>query len=54
MKYLHIPYTDTVVIVTCNPVAKWKGPPKSQPKYTKEEALQPLQDLYKESLWKYR
>lgn len=54
VKYLHIPYTDTVVVVTCNPVSKWKGPPKFQPRYSKEEALQQLQDLYKESLWKYR
>ncbi|GAY54758.1 hypothetical protein CUMW_159180 [Citrus unshiu] len=54
VKYLHIPYTDTVVVVTCNPVSKWKGPLKFKPKYTKDEALQHLRDLYRESLKKYR
>lgn len=54
VKYLHIPYTDAVVVVTCNPVSKWKGPPKYKPKYTTDEALQHVRDLYKESLVKYR
>ncbi|KAF9664625.1 hypothetical protein SADUNF_Sadunf16G0037800 [Salix dunnii] len=54
VKYLHIPYTDAVVVVTCNPVSKWKGPPKYKPKYTTNEALQHVRDLYKESLEKYR
>lgn len=54
VKYLYIPYTDTVVVVTCNPVSKWKGSSKFQPKYSKEEALQQLRDLCKESLSKYR
>ncbi|CAK7342734.1 unnamed protein product [Dovyalis caffra] len=54
VKYLHIPYTDTIVVVTCNPVSKWKGPPKYKPKYTVDEALQHVRDLYKESLEKYR
>jgi L-galactono-1,4-lactone dehydrogenase len=54
VKYLHIPYTDAVVVVTCNPVSKWKGPPKYKPKYTTDEALQHVRDLYKESLEKYR
>jgi L-galactono-1,4-lactone dehydrogenase len=49
---LHIPYADAVVAVTCNPVSKWKGPPK--PKYTVYEALQHARDLYKDSLEKYR
>nr|CDL93466.2 L-galactono-1,4-lactone dehydrogenase [Lactuca sativa] len=54
VKYLYIPYTDTVVVVTCNPVSKWKGPPKFKPKYSLDEALQPVRDLYKESLQKYK
>jgi L-galactono-1,4-lactone dehydrogenase len=54
VKYLYIPYTDSVVVVTCNPVSKWKGPPKFKPKYTKEEAIQYVRDLYRESLQKYR
>ncbi|KAK9289581.1 hypothetical protein L1049_007737 [Liquidambar formosana] len=54
VKYLYIPYTDTVVVVRCNPVSKWKGPPKFQPKYSKDEAIQHVRDLYRESLNKYR
>ncbi|KAK1551958.1 hypothetical protein Q3G72_007983 [Acer saccharum] len=52
VKYLYIPYTDSVVVVTCNPVSKWKGPPKFKPKYTKDEAMQDARDLYKECLTK--
>uniref|UniRef100_A0A5B7ASZ1 Putative L-galactono-1,4-lactone dehydrogenase n=1 Tax=Davidia involucrata TaxID=16924 RepID=A0A5B7ASZ1_DAVIN len=54
VKYLYIPYTDTVVVVRCNPVSKWKGPPKFKPKYSKDEAIQHVRDLYWESLKKYR
>lgn len=54
MKYLYIPYTDTVVVVTCNPVSKWSGAPKDKPKYTREEALKHVRDLYRESIVKYR
>ncbi|KAE8098685.1 hypothetical protein FH972_016729 [Carpinus fangiana] len=54
VKYLYIPYTDTVVVVTCNPVSKWKGPPKFKPKYSQNEAIQHARDLYRESLQKYR
>ncbi|KAK1578565.1 hypothetical protein Q3G72_031270 [Acer saccharum] len=54
VKYLYIPYIDSVVVVTCNPVSKWKGPPKFKPKYTKDEAMQDARDLYKECLTKYR
>nr|AOW42610.1 L-galactono-1,4-lactone dehydrogenase [Solanum melongena] len=54
VKYLHIPYTDAVVVVTCNPISKLRGPPKHKPKYTTEEALQHVRDLYRESLKKYR
>ncbi|PKI42036.1 hypothetical protein CRG98_037489 [Punica granatum] len=54
VKYLYIPYTDTVVVVKCNPVSKWKGPPKFKPKYTADEALQHVRDLYEESLKKYQ
>ncbi|KAL4351589.1 hypothetical protein GQ457_06G024760 [Hibiscus cannabinus] len=54
VKYLYIPYTDTVVVVTCNPVSGWRGPPKFKPKYSKDEAMQDIRELYKESLKKYR
>jgi L-galactono-1,4-lactone dehydrogenase len=54
VKYLYIPYTESVVVVTCNPVSKWKGAPKFKPKYTKDQAIQNLRDLYKESLTKYK
>ncbi|CAN1173535.1 L-galactono-1,4-lactone dehydrogenase, mitochondrial [Linum perenne] len=53
VKYLYIPYTDVVVVVTCNPISKWWGPPKFTPKYTTDEAIQHVRDLYKESLEKY-
>lgn len=53
VKYLYIPYTDSVVVVRCNPVSKWKGPPKFKPQYTKDEAIQHVRDLYQESLKKY-
>ncbi|KAI3849792.1 hypothetical protein MKW98_026706 [Papaver atlanticum] len=46
LKYLWI----TVVVVTCNPVSKWRGPPK----YGKDEALQYVHDLYLELGKKYR
>nr|ACG75919.1 L-galactono-1,4-lactone dehydrogenase [Malpighia glabra] len=54
VKYLYIPYTDAVVVVTCNPVSKWRGVPKFTPKYTEDEALQHVRDLYQEPLNKYR
>ncbi|XP_054789283.1 L-galactono-1,4-lactone dehydrogenase, mitochondrial [Prosopis cineraria] len=54
VKYLYIPYTDSVVVVRCNPISKWRGPPKFKPKYTKDEAIQHVHDLYRESLKKYR
>ncbi|CAM8949037.1 unnamed protein product [Rhodiola kirilowii] len=53
VKYLYIPFTDTVVVVTCNPISKWKGVPKFKPKYTADEAIQHVRDLYKEALQKY-
>ncbi|KAF7819120.1 L-galactono-1,4-lactone dehydrogenase, mitochondrial [Senna tora] len=53
VKYLYIPYTDSVVVVRCNPVSKWRGPPKFTPKYTQDEAIQHVRNLYKESLQKY-
>ncbi|KAF3442490.1 hypothetical protein FNV43_RR16406 [Rhamnella rubrinervis] len=52
VKYLYIPYTDAVVVVKCNPVSKWKGPPKFKPKYSRDEALQDVRNLYKECLKK--
>ncbi|KAH7853764.1 hypothetical protein Vadar_006324 [Vaccinium darrowii] len=54
VKYLYIPHTDTVVVVTCNPFSKWKGPPKYKPKDSQDEAIQPLRDYYQQSLKKYR
>ncbi|KAF5750266.1 L-galactono-1 4-lactone dehydrogenase mitochondrial-like isoform X1 [Tripterygium wilfordii] len=54
VKYLYIPYTDSVVVVTCNPISKWRGPPKFKPKFTEDEALEHVRDLYRESLRKYR
>ncbi|KAE8728933.1 L-galactono-1,4-lactone dehydrogenase [Hibiscus syriacus] len=54
IKYLYIPYTDTVVVVTCNPVSRLRGPPKFKPKYSKDEAMQDIRELYKESIKKYR
>ncbi|KAJ6841945.1 uncharacterized protein M6B38_303780 [Iris pallida] len=53
VKYLWIPYTDTVVVVHCNPLSKWKNP-KFKSKYGKDEALQHVRDLYRDSLKKYR
>lgn len=52
IKYLWIPYTDTVIVVKCNPLSK-RNSPKFKPKYDKEEALQPIRDLYHYSLKKY-
>ncbi|MCL7033845.1 hypothetical protein MKW94_013839 [Papaver nudicaule] len=54
LKYLWIPYSETVVVVTCNPVSKWRGPPKFKPKYGRDEALQHVRDLYLELQKKYR
>lgn len=53
VKFLYIPYTDTVVVVTCTPLSKWKGLPKQKPKYTQEEAVQHVRDLYREMLKNY-
>ncbi|XP_078152044.1 L-galactono-1,4-lactone dehydrogenase isoform X2 [Carex rostrata] len=49
IKYLWIPYTDTVVVVKCNPLSKWKSP-KLTSKYTNDEAMQHVRNLYRESL----
>ncbi|KAL8213745.1 hypothetical protein R6Q57_003194 [Mikania cordata] len=54
VKYLYIPYTDTVVVVTCNPISKWWSPTKFKPKYSSDEALQPIRDLYHASIEKSR
>lgn len=54
VKYLYIPYTDTVVVVRCNPVSKWTGLPKFKPKFTMDEAIQHVRGLYRECLKKYR
>ncbi|KAM0951069.1 putative L-galactonolactone dehydrogenase [Dioscorea sansibarensis] len=54
VKYLWIPYTDTIVVVQCNPLSKWRSPPKFKPKYSEDEAVQHVRDLYRDSLRKYR
>ncbi|MQM02490.1 hypothetical protein Taro_035254 [Colocasia esculenta] len=54
IKYLWIPYTDTVVVVRCNPLSKWKGQPKLESKYGKNDALQHIRELCCDSLKKYR
>lgn len=54
VKYLYIPYTDTVVVVKCNPISKWKGAPKFKPKYTEDEALEHVRNLYVDSQKKYQ
>lgn len=51
VKYLYIPYTDTVVVVQCNPLPRRM--PKFKPKYSTDEALQDVRDLYRDSLKKY-
>ncbi|KAK8951461.1 hypothetical protein KSP39_PZI004169 [Platanthera zijinensis] len=53
VKYLWIPYTDTVVVVHCNPLSKSNNQ-KIIPKYEEGEAVQNLRHLYQESLKKYR
>ncbi|KAL3637185.1 hypothetical protein CASFOL_019484 [Castilleja foliolosa] len=54
IKYLYIPYTDTVVVVRCNPLSKWKGPPKHKPEFTEEEAIRHVRELHRESVRNYR
>ena len=54
VKYLWIPYTDTIVVVQSNPLSKWRSPPKFKPKYSEDEAVQHVRDLYRDSLRKYR
>lgn len=54
VKYLWIPYTDTIVVVQCNPLSNWRNPPKFKPKYSEDEAVQHVRDLYRDSLRKYR
>ncbi|KAL4204349.1 hypothetical protein AMTRI_Chr01g131680 [Amborella trichopoda] len=53
LKYLWIPYTEAVVVVQCNPLTKRKGPSQFKPKYSKDEALQHVRDLYLEMCRKY-
>lgn len=51
MRYMWIPYTDAVVVVTNNPKDKWssKGDPVPSPtQYNREEQYQPLVDLLHE------
>ncbi|XP_078442008.1 L-galactono-1,4-lactone dehydrogenase [Wolffia australiana] len=54
IKYLWIPYNDTIVVVRCNPLSRRNGRPKLDPKYTQDEALQHVRDLYRNSLKTYR
>ncbi|KAH0460937.1 hypothetical protein IEQ34_008512 [Dendrobium chrysotoxum] len=53
VKYLWIPYTDTVIVVHCNPLSKWKKP-KMARKFGEEEAVQHVRHLFRESLKKHR
>uniref|UniRef100_A0A0D6R329 FAD-binding PCMH-type domain-containing protein n=1 Tax=Araucaria cunninghamii TaxID=56994 RepID=A0A0D6R329_ARACU len=48
LRYMWIPYTDTIVVVQCNPFPEGKDPPKFPQKYGKDEALKHVRDLYKE------
>ncbi|XP_020571110.1 L-galactono-1,4-lactone dehydrogenase 2, mitochondrial isoform X2 [Phalaenopsis equestris] len=52
LKYLWIPYTDTVVVVRCNPFSKWKKPNMAR-KFGEEEAVRHVQYLFRQSLKKY-
>ncbi|KAG0468274.1 hypothetical protein HPP92_017602 [Vanilla planifolia] len=52
VKYLWIPYTDTVVVVHCNPLSKWRRP-KVASKYGEDEALKHVRQLYIDSLKRY-
>lgn len=54
LRYMWIPYTDTVVVVQCNPLPEGKDPPKFTSKYGKDEALQKARDLYKELLREHK
>ncbi|PKA48704.1 L-galactono-1,4-lactone dehydrogenase 2, mitochondrial [Apostasia shenzhenica] len=52
VKYLWIPYTDTVVVVHCNPLTNWKK--REIPSKLKgDEAIQDVRQLYLTSLKKY-
>ncbi|XP_020693245.2 L-galactono-1,4-lactone dehydrogenase 2, mitochondrial-like, partial [Dendrobium catenatum] len=53
VKYLWIPYTDTVIVVQCNPLSKYKKP-KMARKFGEEEAVQHVRHLFRESLKKHR
>eukprot|EP01018_Ginkgo_biloba_P030113 Gb_36463 [translate_table: standard] len=53
LRYMWIPYTDTVVVVQCNPLPEGKDPPKFTPKYGQDQALQHVRDLYKELVKKH-
>lgn len=48
LRYMWIPYTDTVVVVQCNPLPDGEDPPRFSAKYGKDEALKHFHDLYKE------
>nr|WKK54373.1 eAncGLDH [synthetic construct] len=54
VRYMWIPYTDTVVVVQCNPLPEGKKSPKFKPKYSEDEKLQHVRDLYRETAKKYR
>uniref|UniRef100_UPI00315B4042 L-galactono-1,4-lactone dehydrogenase n=1 Tax=synthetic construct TaxID=32630 RepID=UPI00315B4042 len=49
VRYMWIPYTDTVVVVTCNPLPEGKKAPKVKPQYSEDEKLQPLRNLLREA-----
>ncbi|PSC76820.1 L-galactono-1,4-lactone dehydrogenase isoform A [Micractinium conductrix] len=45
LRYMWIPNTDTVVVVTCNPVPEGQDPAIPAPKFSEEQRLAPLRAL---------
>ncbi|KAH9329555.1 hypothetical protein KI387_001663 [Taxus chinensis] len=54
LRYMWIPYTDTIVVVQCNPLPEGEDPPKFSAIYGNDEALQHLHNLYKEHERKHK
>ena len=46
LKYLWLPYTDSVVVVKCNPVKPSDKPSDNLPSFTDEQRVEPLRQLY--------
>eukprot|EP01025_Chloroclados_australasicus_P023347 TRINITY_DN2369_c0_g1_i5.p1 TRINITY_DN2369_c0_g1~~TRINITY_DN2369_c0_g1_i5.p1 ORF type:complete len:498 (+),score=78.72 TRINITY_DN2369_c0_g1_i5:10-1503(+) len=49
LRYMWIPYTDTVVVVMCNPTEATK-PPRMRKTYTQDQQLEPLRNLLMEKM----